>query len=271
MTEQQSPSSDNYENWYQQGKEQNDTEQYEQAISCFDRAIQHDSNAHDAWYGEGNAFYALKRYEEAIDCYERAVSIKPDKYIAFWARGNALYCLAKMDEAMNDYDKALAIKPDASEVWRLKGDALSALQRNKQALDSYEKALAIQREVGDRRGEVNTLISITPIYIFNGRIQDGALAHYQAGAIAKELNLSPDDPLYPVASIAANISRETMLSMISPISKMGWMGELMGFAQKGKLQFGLFFVVWLLFATVSVLFMPFTFGWGLIKKLVGRT
>ena len=226
MTEQEPLLPDSYENWYQQGKKQNDQKQYEQAISCLERAIQHDSNAHDAWHCKGNAFYYLKRYEETIDCYERAVSIKPDKYISFWGRGIALYCLAKMDEAMKDYDQALAIEPDASEVWKLRGDALSALKRYEQALISYERALAIQREVGDRRSEIITLLSLTPIYTFNGRIQDGFLAQHQAGAIARELNLSPDDPFYPLASSAANISRETMLSMISPISKTGWMGKL---------------------------------------------
>jgi tetratricopeptide (TPR) repeat protein len=269
MTEQQSPASDNYEYWYQQGKKQNDEQEYEQAISCFDRAIQHNSNAHDAWHCKGNAFYYLKRYEEAIDCYERAVSIKPDKYISFWARGIALYCLAKMDEAMKDYDRVLAIKPDTSEVWKLRGDALSALQRNKQALDSYEKALELQRKAGDRRGEISTLLCLTPIYTFNGRTQDSFLAQYQAGAIAKELNLSPDYPLYPLASNPDNMSPETITSIASRIDKTDWMGKLMGFAT--KLLSALFFIIWLLSATVSVAFLPFTGGWWLIKKLVRRT
>ena len=94
---------------------------------------------------------------------------------------------------------------------------------------------------------------------------------YQAGAIARELNLSPDDSLYPVASIAANTSPETVLSTISPISKTGWMGKLMGFATRGKLQAALFIIVWLLFTTASVVFIPITFGWWLLKKLVRRT
>lgn len=86
------------------------------------------------------------------------------------------------------------------------------------------------------------------------------MAQHQAIAITKELNLSPDDPLYPIVSSAANkISRETMESMISPISKTEWMAKLMDFATKGKLQFGLFFIVWLLFATVSVTFLPVRF------------
>lgn len=305
MTEQQPSLPDNSDDWcwYQQGKKQNDEKQYEQAISCFDRAIEQESNVYEAWYGKGNALFALERYEEAIDCYEqsasinpdsyvawesrglalyklklyedaisslnRALEIKPDSYATFWARANAFYCLGRMEEAVEDYDKALEIKPDASEVWEVKGDTLVALQRHKQAIESYEKALAIQREAGDRRGELGTLLALSHLYITNSRIKDGALAQHQAGAIAKELNLAPDDPLYSMASTAAMLSTEQMSSIIN---RMGWMLDLMSFAQKSKLQTGLFVgVVWLLLATVSVVFLPITFAWGLLKKLVGRT
>lgn len=72
--------------------------------------------------------------------------------------------MGRIEEAIKDYSKALIIQPDAQEVWKLQGNALSALKRYEQALNSYEKALAIQREVGDRRGEVNTLISLAPLY-----------------------------------------------------------------------------------------------------------
>lgn len=102
----------------------------------------------------------------------------------------------------------------------------------------------------------------------NSRIKDGTLAQHQAGAIAKELNLLPDDPLYPMASTTAMFSTEQMSSITN---KMGWMLDLMSFAQKGKLQTGFFVVVWLLLATASVVFLPITFAWGLLKKLVGRT
>ena len=54
MTEQEPLLPDSYENWYQQGKKQNDQKQYEQAISCFDRAIQQDLTAHDAWHCKSN-------------------------------------------------------------------------------------------------------------------------------------------------------------------------------------------------------------------------
>lgn len=305
MTEQQFSSPDSYNNWYQQGEAQNDAEQYEQAIASFDQALQYDSNAHNAWYCKGNALFHLKRYEEAIDCYERAASIKPDSYAAWesrgfalsqlqryekaiasldraleirpdnystlWARGNALSSLGRIEEAVGDYDKALKIKPDAHEVWALHGNALFSLKRYEQALSSYEKALALQREVGDQRGEVSTLLALTGLYPFNGRIQEGFLAQQRAIEVVRELNPSPDDPLYPLASHDASIPPETMSSMVSSLDKMGWMGKLMDFATKGKLQYSLFFVVWLLFAVVSIAFLPITVAWWLLRRLVRRT
>ncbi len=180
-----------------------------------------------------------------------------------WTRGNALYGLGRIEEAVEDYNKALAIKPDVQEIWTLQGEALSDLKRYEQAVNSYEKALAIQQQVGDRRGKLGTLLALAHLYMVNSRIKDGALAQHQASAIAKELNLSPDDPLYPIASSVAMFSTEKMSSIIN---KMGWMFDLMSFAQKGKLQAALFTIVWLLFTTASVVFMPFTFGGGYLKN-----
>lgn len=310
MNDQQPSLPDNYDDWcwYRQGTKQNNEKKYEQAIASFERAIQQDSNAYGTWYCKGNALFYLKRYEEAINCYEQAASINPNSYIAWesrglalyalelyeaaisslnraleiqpnnygtsWAKGNALYRLGRIEEAVEDYHKALTVKPDAQEVWTLQGKALSDLKRYEQAVNSYEKALAIQPEVGDRRGEVNTLLSLIPLYIFNGRIQDSFLAQKQTIEIGTELYLSPDDPLYPLTSNVAKIPPETfpaLMSLSNRMDEMGWIGRLIGFATKGKVQSGLSFVVWLLFATAFVALLPITFGWWLIKKLVRRT
>ncbi len=54
----------------------------------------------------------LGRYDEAIRCYDTALEINPE-YAYLWnGKGNALYDLGRYDEAIRCYDKALEINPE---------------------------------------------------------------------------------------------------------------------------------------------------------------
>jgi hypothetical protein len=106
------------------------------------------------------------------------------------------------------------------------------------------------------------------LYPINGKIREGFLAQQRAVEIAQELELTPDDPLYSLAS--QNIKFPSNFD-VSSIEKMGWMGKLMGFAMRGKLQSSLFLVVWVLFALLSVAFSPIALTLWFFRRLTRRT
>lgn len=266
MIEQSSPAPDNYDGWYQQGNRQIDAGQYEEAINSFDQALEYNPDADDAWRGKGNALFYLERYDEAFTSYDQAANIQPNQYKIWWARGCALASLGQNEEAIADYDKALELQPNSHEVWVIRGKALDSLKRYKQSLASYEKALEIQREIGNRRAEAETLLLIIFAYTFNGKLNESFLAQQQAISIAKELNLSPEDPLYSLASHGSIIPAEQIPSFKS----VGWMGKLMGFATRGKLQSILFLVVWLLFFVSQIVFFPVGILWWTFRRLTRR-
>ncbi|NER84366.1 MAG: tetratricopeptide repeat protein [Leptolyngbya sp. SIO1D8] len=60
----------------------------------------------------GNAFYFNDLFEEAIACYDTALEIKPDKHAALYNKGVALAELGHKEAAITCYDAALEIKPD---------------------------------------------------------------------------------------------------------------------------------------------------------------
>ncbi len=61
--------------WNDKGIEFAENEQFEEALSAFDRAIQVDPEYALAWYNRGHALRALGRDEEADAAYEKAISL----------------------------------------------------------------------------------------------------------------------------------------------------------------------------------------------------
>ena len=54
----------------------------------------------------------LGRYDEAIGCYDKALEIKPEYANAWNNKGIALGNLERSDEAIRCFDKALEIDPE---------------------------------------------------------------------------------------------------------------------------------------------------------------
>lgn len=80
--------------WNNKGLSLASLKKYDEAIKCYDRAIDIDSKLKEAWYNKGRA-YALKGdHENAIDCYSRALEIDPDYSNALRARQESR-CLLK--------------------------------------------------------------------------------------------------------------------------------------------------------------------------------
>ena len=52
-----------------------DLGKYDEAIQCYDKAIEIDANYADAWNNKGNALDNLGKYDEAIQCYDSAIEI----------------------------------------------------------------------------------------------------------------------------------------------------------------------------------------------------
>jgi len=65
-------------------------------------------NRADAWHNKGVVLINLARYEEAIACFERAIELKPDYADAWHNKGVALDALGRQKEARAAYKRARA-------------------------------------------------------------------------------------------------------------------------------------------------------------------
>ncbi|MBS9382766.1 MAG: tetratricopeptide repeat protein [Dolichospermum sp. BR01] len=132
---------DLHEAWYNRGYSLDDLGRYEEAISSYDKAVEFKPDKHEAWNNRGISLGNLGRYEEAISSYDKAVEFKPDFHEAWNNRGYSLDDLGRYEEAISSYDKAVEFKPDFHEAWNNRGYSLGNLGRYEEAISSYDKAV----------------------------------------------------------------------------------------------------------------------------------
>jgi tetratricopeptide (TPR) repeat protein len=138
--------------WYNKGRSFSQLGKIDQAIQCYDKAIEIDPNYVDAWYEKGNALYGL----ESIQCYDKAIEIDPKYAKAWYGKGNTLLALSYVDayankgdalsmigkynEAIQCYDKAIEIDPKYAKAWYGKAHCLDQLGKYVYAKKCYDEA-----------------------------------------------------------------------------------------------------------------------------------
>ena len=111
------------------GKSLADLGRYDEAITCYDKAIELKPDFDLAHRDKGLALANLGRYDDAIKCCDKAIELKPDFDFAHSSKGLALYKLGRHDEAIKCFDKAIELKPDDDSAHSLKRLALEKLGR----------------------------------------------------------------------------------------------------------------------------------------------
>ena len=149
-------------------------ENFEKAISFFDKVLAIDPNNTDALFNKGSALVQLDKPEEAISYFDKVLAIDPNNANALSYKGDRLAKIGKSDEAISYFkqvlkiepnyhdvmgisisDRVLAIDPSNIDALNLKGDSLVSLGRSEsgitvvyvekldEAISYFDKVLAI--------------------------------------------------------------------------------------------------------------------------------
>jgi tetratricopeptide (TPR) repeat protein len=129
--------------WYNKALVLNTLDRYEQAIECFDKAIEIDAIDPKIWNGRGSVLGHLGKYEQAIECFDKAIEIDPNNVGILKNKGTALHYLAKYEQAIECFDKAIEIDSDDGTIWCGKGISLDYLGKYQQAIECFDKAIEI--------------------------------------------------------------------------------------------------------------------------------
>jgi serine/threonine protein kinase len=167
-----------FRDWVDKGRALDALHKYQEAIYCYDKALDINSENIETWYWKSIALVMLKKYEEANRCCDKILEINPSEVTILTQKGKILECMGKHSEAIACYDKALKTSPDCDsaqkgkkyvlfelgnydeaiswlskmltinpnnfEAWLDKAEALCHLGKYQEAIHCYEKALAIK-------------------------------------------------------------------------------------------------------------------------------
>lgn len=95
---------------------------YDQAIACFDKAIEAEGKFPEAYCNRGTAYYEKGQYDAAIRDFDRAIELNPELAEAYVNRAVAYYHKKQYEQAWGDVDKAQSlghpVPPDFLEALR---------------------------------------------------------------------------------------------------------------------------------------------------------
>jgi tetratricopeptide (TPR) repeat protein len=119
---------------------------YDEALGCFDNALRIKPKVSRIWNNKGVALEFSERFDEALKCYEKAIEIRP-KFMFPWSnKGRILYIIGRFDEAISCYDKAIQIKQNNEYAWNGKGEVLLSIEKLEEARICFDRALSIDNK-----------------------------------------------------------------------------------------------------------------------------
>lgn len=116
-------------------------EQYEDAISDYDKAIEFGFYPLYMYVIRGLAKSTLGQENEAIVDYMKAIELDPEQ--AYYYRALVRYQFGQYEESIVDYDEAIKLEPDSANLYYLRANAKDISGLYESALDDYNQAISL--------------------------------------------------------------------------------------------------------------------------------
>lgn len=203
------------ENYKEQGE-------LELAITCYQNAVQINSNSASTYYNWGDILLQLENWTEATELYQKSLAINSNFDWCHYNLGEALRQLNRWEEAIIAYQKALDLNSNLPQIHKKLADAfyqranldresLLAEYQNKIAEDPYSisryhQAIEVQSQNAD------LYLGLGNALVFHNKLDEATVAYqmalqikpnFKAARIQLERILEPDDsePIFISTSV----------------------------------------------------------------------
>ncbi|KAK3322586.1 hypothetical protein B0H66DRAFT_474626 [Apodospora peruviana] len=137
-----------------QGHEHVENEEYDKALTSYRHAISADKRHYNAYYGIGRVYEKLGNYDKALSHYHAASIIHPTHAVLICCMGSVLQKQKQIVQALPYFTKAAELAPRAPDVRLRKARALMATGQ----LPLAQKELIILKDLAPDRAQVHFLL-----------------------------------------------------------------------------------------------------------------
>ncbi|KAM3142477.1 hypothetical protein pb186bvf_005379 [Paramecium bursaria] len=123
-----------------------ESENYDQAIMSFKKAIQLQKTFDYAYYQMGLAYFELAKYEQALVMFEKAIEINKKDLEYFVKAGLTYLNLERYNEAIIMEDKALQLDPNLWYAYFIKGKSYQKLKNYSSAIQIFNKSIQLKKD-----------------------------------------------------------------------------------------------------------------------------
>ena len=95
--------------YYNRGSAHIAKKEYDQAIACFDKAIEIEPSFAQAYCNRGTAYYEKSQYDQAIVDFDKAIKIDSNFAAAYYNRAGAYFHKKEYDKALQDVLRAQSL------------------------------------------------------------------------------------------------------------------------------------------------------------------
>lgn len=167
-----------------------------EALAAFDQASQINPNYPDTFNDKGVVLTRMGEFEQSIPCFESAIKLDPTYADAYSNYGFSLFCLKKYKEAVVSYDNAIKLNSRSANSHSYRAQALRELGFHDFALKAFDAALNFSEDRNFlSKVHINRALTMQEL----GKLEDAVEAYDLA------LELDSDELLVELYLIAAKM------------------------------------------------------------------
>ncbi len=122
---------------------------YEEAVECFEKAIELNSELTEAHYNLAISYVELEKYKKSVKALNRVLQLDPDHANAYYALGYSYYKLKKYDDAVDAFKHAVELKPDNAFAHSKLGLVYTVMGKKEAAMEHHRILKTLNSKLAD--------------------------------------------------------------------------------------------------------------------------